>query len=324
LVIALTSGDIARLARTWAGVPKEELAALAELERLVGPVGNFGRLRREMEGPTLALASSGQNLGGGSGVGMSGGGMGRTLAEEEQGTIPFVGVYTHDLIYNAQKPPYLPSSTRIDGTSGNAAHGREGCSGEGLVNFERHHRAAGIVKNLLRLLESSGRYVVEMDREPAGTTTTPDRKGMLRVVPEALARCLWLGALTDREIAQLSRRIEPYVINQRLNGVNYHRVRRTVASHVMEHGTPDPVPGCISKDSEAVSGQFGRHGGDSFRAVQREGERAKPLRRGKAQGSRVWCVSESAGTPNQAWAGADDLESLEMMGERRGGPRFTT
>ncbi|KAL9083188.1 MAG: hypothetical protein Q9165_008631 [Trypethelium subeluteriae] len=209
LVIALTSGDIARLARTWEGVPKEELAALAELERLVGPVGNFGRLRREMEGPTLALAAGGGNLGGGGNGSGGGSGSGRTLAEEEQGTIPFVGVYTHDLIYNAQKPPYLPSSTRIDGTSGNAAHGREGCSGEGLVNFERHHRAAGIVKNLLRLLESSGRYVVEMDREPAGTTATPDRKGTLRVVPEALARCLWLGALTDREIAQLSRRIEP-------------------------------------------------------------------------------------------------------------------
>ena len=191
IVIALTSGDVARLAHTWAGVPKEEQAALSELERLVGPVGNFGKLRREMEGPTLPTSSSS--------IASS-----RTLAEEEQGTIPFVAVYTHDLIYNAQKPPYLPSSTRIDGTSGNAAHGREGCSGEGLVNFERHHRAAGIVKNLLRLLESSNRYVVETGR---GTTeSTP--KGMLRLVPDALARCLWLGALTDREIAQLSRQIE--------------------------------------------------------------------------------------------------------------------
>lgn len=37
--------------------------------------------------------------------------------------------------------------------------------------------------------------------------------------------------------------------------------------------------------------------------------------------SRVSCVSErrsaSAGTPNQEWWQADDLESLEMMGERR-------
>ena len=192
LVIALTSGDVARLAKTWDGVPNEEKAALSELERLVGPVGNFGRLRREMEGPMLPTSSSSIASG-------------RTLAEEEQGTIPFVGVYTHDLIYNAQKPPYLPSSTRLDGTSSNAAHGREGCSGEGLVNFERHHRAAGIVKNLLRLLESSGRYVVEMDKGAAD----PPSKGLLRIVPEALARCLWMGALTDREIAQLSRKIEP-------------------------------------------------------------------------------------------------------------------
>ncbi|KAI9712280.1 MAG: Guanine nucleotide exchange factor lte1 [Bogoriella megaspora] len=199
LVIALTSGDVARLAKTWDGVPKEEQAALYELERLVGPVGNFGRLRREMEGPAISSSSSSSSQSATS-VG------GRSIAEEEQGTIPFVGVYTHDLIYNAQKPPYLPSSTRLDGTSRNDSHVKEGINGEGLVNFERHHRAAGIVKNLLRLLESSGKYVVEMDRN--ATAGTSKGKGVLKVVPEALARCLWIGALTDREITQLSRKIE--------------------------------------------------------------------------------------------------------------------
>ncbi|KAI9674829.1 MAG: Guanine nucleotide exchange factor lte1 [Bathelium mastoideum] len=238
LVIALTSGDVARLSRTWAGVPAAETAALADLERLVSPIGNFSRLRREMEGPALPttstthttatnMSSSSTTMPSSSSSSTSVASA-RTLAEEEQGTIPFVGVYTHDLIYNAQKPPYLPASTRIDGTSrGGAAHGAEGCSGEGLVNFERHHRAAGIVKNLLRLLESSGRYVVEMEKGseaaagagavPGGGKTSGSGtgksaatgQGVLRVVPEALARCLWMGALTDREIAQLSRNIEP-------------------------------------------------------------------------------------------------------------------
>jgi len=85
-----------------------------------------------------------------------------------------LGLYTRDLVYNAQKPAY------VTGVSS---------SGEPLVNFERHRTAATIVKNLLRLLEASSKYQFQPD-------------------PNIISRCLWVATLDDEEISSLSRKLE--------------------------------------------------------------------------------------------------------------------
>ncbi|KAF2083218.1 hypothetical protein K490DRAFT_70031 [Saccharata proteae CBS 121410] len=148
ITIALLSTDCARLTRTWDAVPAGEKRTLRELERLVQPLRNFQALRMEMECSRL-----------------------------EEGCVPFVGLYTRDLIYNAQKPAYVGGETAA------------GPGAEPLVNFERHHTAASIVKNLLRLLEASSRY-------------------NFKPVPEVISKCLWMAALDDEEIARRSRELE--------------------------------------------------------------------------------------------------------------------
>lgn len=139
ITLALLSADLARLPKTWALVPAPEKATLARFERLCQPVRNFQTLRAEMEAHTADAAC-----------------------------IPFIGLYTHDLVFNAQKP------ARVEPTP----PGREP-----LVNFERFQTAAMIVKSLLRLIETSSNYVFHPH-------------------PEVLSRCLWLAALEDAEIAE--------------------------------------------------------------------------------------------------------------------------
>jgi hypothetical protein len=78
------------------------------------------------------------------------------------------------LIYNSQKPAFVDAPA-VDG--------------ERLVNFERHHISATIVKNLLRLLEASSKYA-------------------FKVEPHIVSKCLWLAALSDDEIAKHSRLCE--------------------------------------------------------------------------------------------------------------------
>ena len=85
-----------------------------------------------------------------------------------------LGVYTRDLIYNAQKPAFIDAPP-VDG--------------ERLVNFDRHHTAATIVKNLLRLLEASSKYT-------------------FKVEPHIIGKCLWLAALSDEEITKRSHQYE--------------------------------------------------------------------------------------------------------------------
>jgi hypothetical protein len=145
IAIALISNDLSRLQKTWSLVPLAEKQTMKELEALVQPLRNFHNLRLEMETATV-----------------------------EDGCIPFIGIYTRDLIYNAQKPAFIDAPP-VDG--------------ERLVNFERHHTAATIVKNLLRLLEASSKY-------------------SFRVDPDLISRCLWLAALSDDELAKRSRRCE--------------------------------------------------------------------------------------------------------------------
>ncbi|CAA9957384.1 RasGEF domain containing protein [Pyrenophora teres f. maculata] len=145
IAIALISNDVSSLKKTWALVPAAEILVMQELEGLVQPLKNFHNLRLEMETATV-----------------------------EDGCIPFIGVYTRDLIYNAQKPAFIDAPV-VDG--------------ERLVNFDRHHTAASIVKNLLRLLEASSKYT-------------------FKVEPHIISKCLWLAALSDEEITQRSRQCE--------------------------------------------------------------------------------------------------------------------
>ncbi|RCI14258.1 hypothetical protein L249_6170 [Ophiocordyceps polyrhachis-furcata BCC 54312] len=142
LTIALSSSEVTRLKRTWELVPGHEVETFHGLEKLVTPTRNFYAIRAEME------------------------------AGSDAGCIPFVGVYTHDLMYNDERPsppccsPHSP-----------------------LVNFERYRVGASVVKTLLRLLEASTRY----DFRPVEGVTE---------------RCLWIGALSDEEIRARSRSLE--------------------------------------------------------------------------------------------------------------------
>ncbi|OAG03573.1 ras GEF [Paraphaeosphaeria sporulosa] len=145
LSIALLSNDVSRMRKTWSLVPAAELHTMRELEALVQPLKNFHNLRVEMETATI-----------------------------EEGCIPFIGIYTRDLIYNAQKPAFIDAPP---------------AAGERLVNFERHHTAATIVKSLLRLLEASSRYTFNVE-------------------PNIISKCLWMAALSDDEITKRSRQFE--------------------------------------------------------------------------------------------------------------------
>lgn len=145
IAVALSSQEVARLSRTWALVPPSDLESFHALEQLVSPTRNFYSLRAEMEG------------GGTGGV----------------GCIPFVGIYTHDLLFNAQRASEIASSPTT----------------APLVNFERCRCAAAVVKTLLRLLEESAAYAF--------------------VPVEGITeRCLWMSALSDEEIRRCSAGLE--------------------------------------------------------------------------------------------------------------------
>lgn len=143
LTIALSSNEVGRLSKTWDLVPAHDLAVLAELEILVTPTRNFYSLRAEME------------------------------TGSDSGCIPFVGIYTHDLLYNAQRPSEIASSPTT----------------APLVNFERCRIGAAVVKTLLRLLEASTRYTFQP-------------------IEGVTERCLWMGALSDEEIRKHSESLE--------------------------------------------------------------------------------------------------------------------
>lgn len=137
LTIALSSNEVARLTKTWKLVPDHDIQTLSTLENLITPTRNFHAIRAEME-------------------------MG-----SDAGCIPFVGIYTHDLLYNAQRPSEIASSP----------------STAPLINFQRSRIGAAVVKTLLRLLEASTRYTFQP-------------------IEGITERCLWIGALSDEEIRQ--------------------------------------------------------------------------------------------------------------------------
>ncbi|KAL8946311.1 MAG: hypothetical protein Q9222_007273 [Ikaeria aurantiellina] len=144
LTIALTSIDISRLSKTWELVPAAEKRTLRELETLVTPIKNFHNLRQEME-----------------------------TTNSEEGCIPVIALYIHDLTYNSQKPSQVPST-------------REG---EPLVNFERYRTTASIVKSLLRLIDASSKYDYP-------------------IVEDALNKSLWMASLSDEMIRLKSKELE--------------------------------------------------------------------------------------------------------------------
>ncbi|KAI0860414.1 hypothetical protein F4860DRAFT_525273 [Xylaria cubensis] len=146
ITIALTSNEVGRLSKTWAMVPQTDMKTMSDLEALVSPTRNFYNLRAEMEG-------------------------GGTVAET--GCIPFIGIYTHDLLFNSQRPSEIASSPTTPP----------------LVNFERCRITASIVKTLLRLLEASTYY-------------------QFQPIEGITERCLWMGALSDEEIRKASERLE--------------------------------------------------------------------------------------------------------------------
>lgn len=162
ITIALTSIDCTRLKATWELIPELEKTLLKEMETLIQPIRNFHDLRIEMETANL-----------------------------QDGCIPFVGMYplflttisvtnkaslglyVHDLTYNAQKPSKISSTL----------------DGEPLVNFEKYRTTATIVKSLLRLIDASSRY-------------------NFAPIPGIIDRCLWMAALSDDKITALSKSIE--------------------------------------------------------------------------------------------------------------------
>ncbi|KAJ6256294.1 hypothetical protein Dda_8791 [Drechslerella dactyloides] len=145
LVIALLSYDVARLKKTWSLVTEADRATFRDLESLVQPNMNYHNLRKEMD-----------------------------LVTGETGCIPFVGLFTHDLIHTATM------TSQVAGTP----------HGPALVNWAKYKRTAEIVKKLLRLVDASAKY----NFEP---------------VDGVCERCLWMATLTKDEISSLSLDIEP-------------------------------------------------------------------------------------------------------------------
>ncbi|KAJ9657104.1 Guanine nucleotide exchange factor lte1, partial [Coniosporium apollinis] len=157
IVLALSSVDMERLTKTWERVPVHECEMLQDLKALVNPLRNFVSLREAMES-----------------------------ANTDLGCIPFIGIYTKDLLYNGNKPEYIKDQPANS-------------SGERLVNFERHQAAAGIVKSLSRLLEASDNY-------------------KFQPVPEIISKCLWMTALTDEEIKRQGQKIQPSTSHATMGG----------------------------------------------------------------------------------------------------------
>ncbi|CAG8145497.1 unnamed protein product [Penicillium salamii] len=143
IAIALSSSDCSRLQTTWQLIPLEDRRLFKDMECLIQPVRNFNDLRVEMETANL-----------------------------QEGCIPFIGLYVHDLTYNAQKPAQVSSD-----------------DGGLLVNFERYRTAARIVKSLLRLIEASTKYRFEP-------------------VQGIVERCLWIACLPEEDIQARSKALE--------------------------------------------------------------------------------------------------------------------
>lgn len=161
LTIALTSTDCTRLTKTWALVSAPDMSLLKHMEALVQPIRNFHDLRLEMESADLSdgcIPFIGKFL---------------TLSQKTLLLTISIGLYVHDLTYNAQKPSRIPG----------------GPGRESLINFERYRTCAIIVKGLLRFIDAGSRYSFEP-------------------IEGIIERCLWLAALPDDRIRSTSKSLE--------------------------------------------------------------------------------------------------------------------
>ena len=161
ITIALTSIDCTRLKATWELVSEPDQVLLREMETLIQPIRNFHDLRIEMETANLQDGC------------IPFVGMYMTLTVTDFVDKLYLGLYVHDLTYNAQKPSQIANSL----------------GGEPLVNFEKYRTIATIVKSLLRLIDASSKY-------------------NFAPIPGIIERCLWMAALSDEKITALSKSIE--------------------------------------------------------------------------------------------------------------------
>jgi len=104
----------------------------------------------------------------------------------EDACIPFIGVYTQDLLWSAQRPSVIEEDKPNNSATGP------------LINFEKCRIQAGIVKSLLRLLEASSMY----------------SWGPVEGLTE---RCLWMARLSDEEIRSRVDALEPRVRREKMH-----------------------------------------------------------------------------------------------------------
>lgn len=144
IIIALTSEHIVYLAKTWIHVATTEIQTLQELAALVFSFQSSQTLQTEMESADMA-----------------------------QGCIPYIQIYTRELLKNYNLPLKISNSIRSDM----------------LINFEKCRTNAAIIKNLLRLLEASHNY-------------------QFPCIKSVYERCYWIAALSDTQIISHKRFIQ--------------------------------------------------------------------------------------------------------------------
>jgi len=186
ITMALTSSRVQRLTRTWSLMLDHDRQDLQSLDIMILPARNFSNIRNEQDRHRIKAdrANEDKRLGRASPSGI--------------GCVPWMALYTRDLVANAQKPEYLeaPMAVTADGVVLTDLPGAEdkigtthGAINERVINVERMRASASIIRHFVDLKRASEEYV-------------------LRSVPEILSRCLWIAALPEEELESRSRMIE--------------------------------------------------------------------------------------------------------------------
>jgi len=186
ITMALTSSRVQRLTRTWSLMLDHDRQDLQSLDILILPARNFSNIRNEQDRHRIKAdrANEDKRLGRASPSGI--------------GCVPWMALYTRDLVANAQKPEYLeaPMAVTADGVVLTNLSDTEdkigtthGVINERVINVERMRASASIIRHFVDLKRASEEYV-------------------LRGVPEILSRCLWIAALPEEELERRSQTIE--------------------------------------------------------------------------------------------------------------------
>lgn len=166
IVLALSSGSIKQLRRTWEKVPQADVDLLENLEKVVSPFRNFQQLRVEFNSLDTSI-----------------------------GCIPFLGIYLSDLTFNAERPAFVLSESGPNGSCKPSNDGfrsskattpgfdgfDENNDEETIVNFDRFRMSASVVKSLIQCIEWSSNYKFKADQD-------------------LLAKCLYIQSLTEEEM----------------------------------------------------------------------------------------------------------------------------